>query len=117
ALKQRALGGVRLVRRRRASDGADVLDLARARAAQDIQVTDALGARDDPRVGDRVGGASEQVGEPERLAQRARQDGEREIEAPADPAQQVAEELVTPLHLAPDYSPGRESPAPDQNPA
>src|SRR5205085_9737474 len=57
------------------------------------EVAQALGARQQARVGDSVAGARQEVGKAEGLAQRARQDREREVEAPADPPQQVTDEV------------------------
>src|SRR5215831_14881931 len=67
-------------------------------AAQRLEMLDPLGASDQTRVGDRVGGASQQVRQPQRLAQRTRQDRQREIETATDPTEQTAEQLV--LRLA-----------------
>jgi hypothetical protein len=47
--------------------------------------------REEPRVGHGVGGAGEEVGEPDGLAQVARQDGERQVEAAADVAEEAPE--------------------------
>ena len=78
-----------------ASDPLDVAGAAGIRASQRLQVLDALGAGDEPRVGDRVGGASEQVCQAERFPEGAGEDGEGEVEAAADLPEQVAEELVS----------------------
>jgi len=54
----------------------------------------ALGPRDQSGVGHRVGGPGQQVRQAYRLAERRRQHGEREIEAPADLPQEIAEQVI-----------------------
>jgi len=105
ALQQAPLGFVRLLRRAGARDGAGVA-LPGVGAAQRLEVPDPLRPRDQPGVGDRVSGAGQQVREPQRLAERAGQDREREVEAAADLPQQVAEKLVTRSQTAAWADPG-----------
>ena len=61
-----------LLGRAGAGHGADLGALTGVRPAQGLQMVDALGPGDEPGVGDGVGGAGQQVGETERLAERAR---------------------------------------------
>src|SRR5881296_3185506 len=68
---------------------------ARATAATSAAAPpDARLPHDQARVGDGVGRAREQVREADRLAKRAGEDREREIEAPADLPQEVAQQVV-----------------------
>ncbi len=62
----------------------------------------ALGARQDAGVGHGVGGAREQIRYSDRLTQRAGQDPEREVKAPADLPQHIVERVRTALggHVA-----------------
>ena len=74
ARQQLALGVERLMRRAGAADGGDVDGGAAVGRAQGFEMAEPLRARDEAGVGDGVGGAREQVGEPDRLAQRAWED-------------------------------------------
>jgi hypothetical protein len=94
ALEQPPLGVVLLPRRAGPGHRAGVAGSG-VSTAQRLEVEDPLGPRDQPGVGDRVGGAGQQIRQAQGLAKRTGQDRQREVEAATDLAEQVAEERVT----------------------
>jgi hypothetical protein len=56
-------------------------------------VGEAIRARQQARVGDGVGGAREEIGEPENGPDLRRENGQREVEGPADPLEELAGEI------------------------
>src|SRR2546426_496187 len=93
-LEEPPFGGVGLAWRARARHCGDVVGGAARRAPERLDMPHALLPHDQARVGDGGGRAREQVREANRLAKRAGGDREREIEAPADLPQEVAQQVV-----------------------
>ena len=84
----------RLVRAAGGAHGAHVVRCVTERRAERLEVREPRRPCKDPRVGDGIRGTREQVREADGLAKTVGKDGEREIEAAADPAQQPAEKVA-----------------------
>jgi hypothetical protein len=56
------------------------------------EVRETIGATEDVRVRHRVSGAGKKVGEADGLAETPRKDRQRQVEAAADPAKEIAEQ-------------------------
>ena len=95
ARQEDSLGVVRLVRNARLGDRRDGNRVAGVRPAKGLEMVKALRARHEPRVGDSVRGAREQIREAHGLTQVSGQDAEGEIEASTDPLENAAEQIAS----------------------
>ena len=95
-LEERALRGEGLRRGGGAHERAEGFPVGRGeRGAQRFQVDDARGPGNEPRIRDGVGGAREEVREPDGRPHRPGQDREREIERSTDPPEERGGEIAS----------------------